>query len=321
MFGWVANPDGVTAVLASLPHAGRLAAAAPHMLGDGQAGDLKPYLAWYEVEIKNPDGALWKPKGDEPPYRAQTGNNCTSEGTGHLIDLLQAMEAADPPADGTDVPVPGRVCIEAMYAFGLAQAGMRGDRGCYGAALARAAHTIGTVSYAIAGQPYDEDRARLRQWATDPSSIVARFRDQAGKFVVGTVVQLQTWDDLVAWVANRGLATLASDVGFESPRQANGVMEARGSWPHQMFCGGVIRSDGIESAVIFQSWGPGNPNGFGPDRRYVENRPFGLPSFAFRARRSAVERILAAGDSWGYRVFPGFERKPLPSRWTWKGFA
>jgi hypothetical protein len=322
MFGWVPNPDGVGRVLASLPHPGQLAAAAPHLMGDGQTGDLMPYLAWYEVEILGGDGTVWKAKDAEPPYVSQTGNNCTSEAVQRVADLMQCMDVADPPDGATDAPLPERMCVEATYAFGLAEAGMRGDEGCYGGAMAKGASEVGTVPYRLVGGPYEETRSRLVQFANNPSAVVAKYKDVAGKARFGSIAQITTFAELRAAYANRGLVTFASNWGFETNRQSNGIMEPAGSWPHQMAGAGVIDSDGVETAVFLQSWGPGNPNGFGRNPAYIGgNQPFKLPSFAFRVRRQYVERILAQGDTWAFFKHPGFQRKPLPSKWTNTGWA
>ena len=51
--------------------------------------------------------------------------------------------------------------------------------------------------------------------------------------------------------------------------------------------------------------------------KYIDGpQPFKLPSFCFRVRRSAFERMLGQGDSWGFTRFPGFARKPLRAKWV-----
>jgi hypothetical protein len=297
--GYTPDPAGVQRLLASLPHPGELAAAAPHWLGDGMAGDLTPYLAYYEVDVPG-----WKPKGQEPPYRPQTGNNCTSEGLMHCLDLLQFMAAAE----GV---VFERTCVEATYAFGLFKAGMRGDGGCYGGAMARGALEIVAVPYRDVGEPHEESGARLRQWASDPAAIVQQLGPKAAPYRVGSVARVTTWEEFCAAIANGRLVTLASNVGYNTPRDERGICRRRGVWNHQMCGVGVIRSDGVETSVILQSWGPNQPSG---------PTPFRLPTFAFRAARQDVEAQLAQGDSWAIGRFPGFEKRPIPARWTYQDY-
>lgn len=311
-FGWRPDPAGNEAFLRSLPHGGTLSAAAPQLLGDGAGQDLMPYKGWYEIEVTNPDGKVWKAKGEEPPYIPQTGNNCTSEGLMHCSDLLQVMDQADPEPGASDAPVFTRTCVETTYAFGLHKAGMSGDNGCYGGAMAAGASEIGLVPYRDVPPPYDETRQRLSSFARSPKTVVDQYAAKAAPYRLPAPVKITTVKEAVAWVANRGLITIASNVGFNSPRDEKGVCRRRGYWPHQMAIWGVLVSDGVETAVVAQSWGPNNPDG---------PRPFALPSFCFRITFDDFQRVLDQGDSWGFRKHPGFDRKPLPSRWTNAGWG
>jgi len=315
--GYVPDPAATAAFEAEIARRRPVALrdAAPQLMRYGQEGDLMPYLAYYETEWKNPDGTIFKPKGEEPPYGAQTGNNCTGISTAHLIDLLQAMDAAEGRAE---VHV---TSVEATYAFGLATAGMRGDRGCYGSALAKAVNTIGAVDCATVGAPFREDASRLQAYARNPAEVVAKYRSTAAAFKCDEIVKITRIEEALAWFANKGLLILPSNVGFANsmfgngagPRDARGIVPARGTWPHQMFGGGVIRSDGVDTVVIFQSWGRNVPAG---------PQPFRLPSFGFRSVFRDFERILADNDVWGIRKFNNFgplTPDPIPDRWTSHG--
>ena len=317
-FGWRDDPAARSRIVAGWPkHFGRPAALVesnPDWIGDGLTGDVCLWKAYGEVEVPG-----WKEKGKEPPYKTQPGNDCTAESTARGIDLLQFIEAAAP--TGETVPAwqgPGeRACIEAIYAYGLAAAGMRGDQGCYGAAIAKGLQANGVVPYArVQGSP-EVDAARLRQFANNPTGVVSAFREVSAPFRIEASL-ITTWEAACAWWANRGVVTVASNVGFEArdgsiaPRDERGIVRAGGTWPHQMVSVGCIRSDGVETAVFLQSWGPNKPAG---------PTPFGLPTFAFRVVRSDFERILAQQDCWGYRNFTGFKRSPVPDRWSYDALA
>jgi hypothetical protein len=305
--GWTPNPAGCDRIVASLPYPGELSQAAPHWMGDGMTGDHMPYLAYYEVEVPG-----WKPKTDEPPYIPQVGNNCTSRGMADLLDLLQFMAIADPPDDATNTIEFQRVCVEAVYAFGLAEAGMRGDNGCYGGAIAKGVNEIGCVPYTMVDGAKEETHSRLVSWAGNPKSTVDQWKDKAAPFKVGAIARVTTWEEACAAIANRRLLTVASSVGYNGTRNDKGIIRRSGRWNHQMFYGGIIRSDGTDSLVQFQSWGKNNPRG---------PQPFKLPSFGFRVVRADVEAQLAAKDTWAISLFPGFKQVPLPSRWTNQGWA
>lgn len=304
--GYVRNEQHIDDLIKSLPHPGPLFQAAPDFQGDGDNQDLMPYKALYEIEILNPDGTVWKKKGDEPPYINQTGNNCTSEGEGHVIDMLQAIDIADPVGD--EVPVFQRTCIEACYAFGLYKAGMRGDNGCSGAGMAQAAYEIGVLSYYDIAPPYDETASRLRNFANNPKAVVSKYGAIAASRKLPAPVQITNVAEAQAWIANRGFITIASDKGFATPRDDKGICQQQGVWKHQMALTGRIVSDGIPTFVVFQSWGPNQPNG---------PTPFQIPSFSFRALDKDIQAILNENDCWGFRSFPGFKKTPLPSKWTY----
>lgn len=306
-FGWVQDRAQVQRIAAEFParfgRPAELCAAAPGLLGDGLTGDIRSYLAYYDCEIPG-----WKKRGEEPPYLAQPGNDCTAESTARGIDLIQMMAIAAP--TGGDRPVfdgpDKRACIEAIYAYGLDAAGMVGDRGCTGAGIAAGLQRNGVLGYLDIGGPDEVDRFRLETFARFPRWTTWRFRNLSARYRVD-VARIQSWGEACAWWANRGVITIASSVGFDSPRDSRGICARRGVWPHQMVTCGCIRSDGIETAVVLQSWGPNQPTG---------PRPFQLPSFAFRILRADFEAILDSGDCWGYRGFAGFQRAPIPSAWA-----
>lgn len=307
-FGWFADPVRVSATVANFPvmfgRPADLMEAAPDWIGDGKTGDIKLYMAYYEVAVPG-----WKAQTDEPPYLPQPGNDCTAESTARGIDLLQMIEAAAPTGDSQPVfdGRDKRACIEAIYAYGLDAAGMWGDRGCYGAAIAEGAQRHGVLGYKDVEGPDEVDSGRLRQFARDPAGTIRKYGRFSEPYKV-EVARITTWEEACAWWANRGVITIASNVGFATPRDERGICRRQGVWPHQMVTCGCIRSDGIETAVVLQSWGPDQPTG---------PRPFQLPSFAFRILRADFERILAQGDCWGYRDFTGFQRTPVPARWTY----
>lgn len=313
--GYVYDPTGAERFTRSLSHGGTLMRAAPHLIHDGEGMDLMPYRAFYESEILNGDGSVWKARGVEPPYISQVGNNCTSRGDQVVMDLLQCMDAMIQDKDELDEPIPYRTCCEATYAFSLFEGGMRGDQGCTGFATAKSATTIGRVSYREVDGKDEEDRARLVSWANNPEAVVKALKAKAEPYRLDEAVRIDTVDEARAWLFNRGLITIASGVGFETPRDSRGICEARGQWMHQMGIIGYLCSDGVETFVIAQSWGKDNPRG---------PTPFGIPSFCFRAHAKDVAKILQWKDSWGHRTFKGFERRRLPERWTgidWSGVA
>jgi hypothetical protein len=107
------------------------------------------------------------------------------------------------------------------------------------------------------------------------------------------VVAVRTWAELAAALEAGFPVTLASSQGFNSRLGPSGIMEASGSWMHQMVAIGIrYKATGSpdDCVLILNSWGP---NWCGP----YENRwPDDMPPGSFWARRRVVEGML--GDAW-----------------------
>ena len=141
-----------------------------------------------------------------------------------------------------------------------------------------------------------------------PADLKAKAKDHKVK----TVSLVSTYAELEDALANGYPITVCSNQGFTMSRDANGFCRPRGSWAHCMLIVGVRADKGMEGACIFQSWGSDVPSG-----------PLALdqPPNSFWADKNTVSRMLAAQDSWSLSSFDGYPGQPLPSRWTWDGFA
>lgn len=294
-FGWIDDPTANQA-MHQMMGMRRLFSAAPLYAGDTPPDDILLYKAWKDV------------LNAYPTYPAQLIGDCESFGHGHGHDLLQCIEAV---TEGLEY---FETCTEALYGAGREKANMIGSwsDGCYGSAMVAAMAEIGLVRRKDVGS-YDGQRAK--QWGHD--GIPADVRLIAGKVKLGGSALVGSFDECIASLANGRPVTVSSNQGFGGRgrfvRDAQGICEAGGTWPHCMLICGRISSDGVDTAVIAQSWGDeGMPSG---------PMPFDLPDFCFRARKSTVNRMLQAGDSYSLSSTPGFERKPLPTKWTNAGFA
>jgi hypothetical protein len=140
--------------------------------------------------------------------------------------------------------------------------------------------------------------------------VPADIKAKAVEHKVQTVSLVTTWAELEDALANGFSVTVCSNQGFTLTRDANGFCRASGTWAHCMLLVG-IRAD-IPGACIFQSWGPNVPDG-----------PLALdqPDNSFWADRRTVESMLAMQDSWALSSFVGYPATPLPSHWTYEGFA
>jgi len=109
------------------------------------------------------------------------------------------------------------------------------------------------------------------------------------------VVNVRTWEELVAAITSGYPVTIASSQGFTKTRDEDGFCEGRGTWMHQMCIAGIrFKKKGggrvpRDGALIINSWGNYVDGGKWPDDQ---------PDGTFWAERETVERILAQGDSW-----------------------
>lgn len=280
--GWVSDAPSRRSVQASIP---TLKTAGPY-LGADRSKSVLLYKVWKQVFA------------DYPTYPAQQIGDCESFGHGHAHDLLQTLEAylGDLPVDAV-----GRTCTEAFYAAGREAGNMLGwGDGCYGSAMLRAAQTIGVVRYADlpeGQQTYSGERAK--QWGHD--GLPAALRSiAAGRKLQGAM--LSSVDDMVAALQAGHPCTISTARGFTMTRDTQGFCELHGRWGHCMAVVGY-RAD-RPGFLVLQSWGPNQPAG-----------PTDLdqPTWSFWADLSAIEQILAEGDSDTLSATPGFAPRSLPS--------
>jgi hypothetical protein len=290
-FGWM-GIDETQKMFAS--QFGQLRKVAPHLFGaPPQVDPVLLYKAYQTV------------LGGWPPYVAQQIGDCTGEGHGHAVDVLQCVEialGADATFRETDT--------EFIYAAGRMVAGILGEGdGGYGAAVCKAITSVGIVTRAMLG-PVDGvySGTRAKSWgATGPPAAVLAV---AKAYKLGMAALVSTWDELVAAVTNGYPVTICCDQGFTETRDAQGFVAPDGTWGHCMLIAG-LRFD-RPGACVLQSWGPEQPTG---------PTDLGQPDWSFWVDRSSVEAILGEGDSWALSKAPAFFPRQLPDAWKYHGAA
>lgn len=289
LFGWVDHPDR-QAVAAEFPS---LFGESPEFQGDADdTSDVLLYKAWKEV------------LGDYPDYPAQQIGDCTSFGCGHALDLLQCVEIQlGEPEEYKEI------CTEAIYGIGREIAGMLGGGdGCYGGAVAKAVTQFGAVPREAVG-PYSGQRAK--QWG-GRGGVPKEVKDLCARNKLGSAVQVKGKAELDAALNSGYPVTIASNQGFTTTRDANGICYPRGSWAHQMFIAGRAWIGGKLYYLICQSWGSQMPSG---------PRSNDQPPFSFFAPDATCYRILGADDSWAFSLWGGFKRRDLPPGWSYMGMS
>lgn len=294
-FGWVPPTiDQTESVLSTLPHP-TFRAAAPGLMFAEKPTDVYLWKCWKDV------------MGSYPAYVSQEIGDCTSFAAGHGVDMLECIEVA---LDGEEQGYE-ETCTEAIYGLGRHVAGMLGPwDGCYGAAVAKAVTTYGTIARSRVGA-YSGERAR--RWGM--SGVPDDVRRACLEHRVKTTSLVQTWAELVAAISNGYPVIVCSRRGFRMERNDKGICEAHGNWAHAMLIGGIMYvGTPDECAVILQSWGPDKPTGPTPND---------MPGFAFGARATVVGGMLGLRDSYALSGFDGYPPRKLPGSWTfggWSGF-
>jgi hypothetical protein len=291
--GWIHNPDEVARQLATLSRP-MFRQAAPRLGGSGTDRTTLLYKAFQEVN-----------RGSYINYPEQAIGDCVSQGFGHGVDLLEAVQIAI----HRQAEVFQQTATEAIY--GMARVDIGGQRGSYsdgavGAWAAKAVSTIGTVDREVVG-PYSGQRAK--DWGA--RGVPPEIEAKAAQHKVKTVSLVSTYEELEDAMANGYPVPVCSDQGFTLRRDRDGFCQPQGSWGHCMLIVGVRAGD-RPGACIFQSWGPDVPTG-----------PLGLdqPPNSFWADREVVTGMLGLQDSWALSRFDGYPAQEIPDRWSYEGFA
>jgi hypothetical protein len=310
-FGWRPNPEGVAEFLDELdtPY---FAQAAPEAMAHAEKIDT--FL------FRQMDEAHRARYGT--PYKTwrQSIGDCVAFGAGCAVYASESVsyslgQLPQPPLLPATEALYGGSRVEARNRDGSGAAPVGGwSDGSYGGAAARWLRDWGVVYR----QPFPEfgydlttySGERSKNWGAygnGGQGDGGRLDKIAQKHPARYVVQVRTWDELVAAITAGFPVTIASNQGFTTTTNERGVLEASGTWYHQMCCIGVAFAEanegqeagsqagsvglGIDAALIMNSWGE---NWLAYRGRYPADQPSG----SFWARRSVIERMLAQGDSY-----------------------
>lgn len=286
--GWIADPDEVASVVASLPPTLRVFSDTP--AGKIPAEDMPKFVyGWkaYEHLFARP-----------PPVKNQGQvGSCVSFGTNTAINRTQANEIVRRKGTAAEW---SRFAEEATYGgsrFEIGGGKIRGD-GSVGAWAAQFVTKYGCVprkKYPTADlTEYSE--TLCRKWGS--SGVPDEFEVVARQFPVKAFVQVKVWEEAKAAMAQGYFIAVCSNQGFGSKRDSNGVAKAQGNWGHCMALDGYHTEGTAEYGHIVNSWGTdwisgptgwGNPSGDG-----------------FWAESAVVDRMLKQGDSWAFSGVTGF---------------
>jgi hypothetical protein len=302
--GYVPDPEGVARFLEELPEPYFAQAGADAMR---QAVPVDTFL------YRQMDKAHRARYGTPFVVGRQGIGDCVSWGAMHAVYCAEAVDwatgkLAEPPKMPASEAIYGGARVEARGRDGSGRSPVGGwSDGATGWGAARWLRDWGVVYREdVLGhdlRTYDKNRAK--SWGAygcggqgDDGKLDARAKRHPCRHVVA----VKTWDELVAAVTSGYPVTIASSVGFNSGnRDADGFCAAAGTWMHQMCVIGV-RFGNRTGALICNSWGAYVGGGkFPPDQ----------PDGTFWAEKSALQRILAQGDSYAIGSVDGFAYRQI----------
>jgi hypothetical protein len=150
---------------------------------------------------------------------------------------------------------------------------------------------------------YDgEKERRWGYYGCGGQSDINKLDEIAKQYPVQDVTLIRTWEQAKTALAAGCPITIASNAGFDGPRNSDGIIRRNTSWPHQMvLLGNGFTQGGNEYGDIFNSW---NGSHTGPYPGVDDPR---VQECAFRATAEDIERyILSAMDAFGLSPIKGF---------------
>ncbi len=244
--------------------------------------------------------------GTEPENINQLIGDCVSWGAKHAVEYLQCFQLAMGNMEQFRL-------IFSPYHYGTGRVLIGGEKGSYsdgsvGIWQVQAIQKFGVVCLDDPGvPPYSAQVAK--QFGADAGNVLEKFEDVGKQHLLKSFAKVSTWEQLVQAITNGFPVTVASNQGFTMTARSDGFHAPSGHWGHQM-CITFVDDDGgnIEPhAGILNSWGD----------VHGQIIDFRDPSLKWaigmlRARKSVIEHMLAADDSYAYSSFNGFPAQILP---------
>ncbi len=299
--GYVPNPEGTAAFVASLPKP-FLTQAGPDCLKYAQ--DENPVLL-YRALMK----AHKQKYGREWVVGAQGIGDCVSWGNAHACDVNLAVmfvrgEVSDFKMAATE-SIYGGSRVEGVG--GREGSGGWGD-GSYGAAAAAWLHKFGVIyrePYPDFSQDltsYSASKAKSwGNWGNGGQGDNGRFDEHAKLHNVKSCVLVRSFREAAAAIQAGYPVAVCSGQGFSSNRDNDGFARASGGWSHCM-CFTGVRFD--KPGLLCQnSWGPNWISG----PKWPEDQPDG----SFWVEERVAERMLSGGDSFAISNIDGFPYRDL----------
>ena len=298
-FGYLPDPDGAAAFVASLPHP-TLTTAGPDLVAD-QKTDVVLYPALLECLPG------WR--------RGSQGNvgSCVGWAASLAVDFVAALDVI---VRDEAEEVRGRVVEASLYGFSRVEArGQKvnaGGDGSTGFHAAKAIRDFGCLHYGVSyGGDIIEPRnqqQRDKDWGRNgvPDHLEPFAKERR---CVETTLAVD-FDQAAAAIQNGYPVMVCSGQGFSMARDEDGFCKPGGVWWHAMVFAGVRwgRRPGL---LCFNSWGDSNTVG----KHYPATMPEAVRNCSFWVDADVATKMLSGRDSYVYAGYSGFKRTALPD-WT-----
>lgn len=293
-FGWVDDPVAVSAIVDAMP-----------------IKDFADTPAYGYADEELPDHVyLWdfakQATGDVLPTRNQGQvGSCVSFGCCSAIEHVMCVEIAQGQNEEFQPLIQEIVYGGSRVEIGNGSLG-RGD-GSIGAWAAKFVNTYGILNRGVfLDGKYDltnYSQSLCRQWGA--SGVPNDLEPLVKQHPVKSTTKISDWNSCKKALAQGYALSIASNQGFTTSRDKNGICRPSGTWNHQMAVIGYTTIESQEYGFILNSWG----NYMGSSNRGPGDAPVG----GFYAHSSVIDRMLKQGDSFCYSGVEGFPLRKL--RW------
>jgi hypothetical protein len=298
-FGYVPDPEGSAAFVATLPHP-TLASAAP-----GFRADDRREVMLYPALLKCLPNWRRGSQGDV--------GSCVGWGASLAVDFVAACDVVH--RHEPEV-VRARTVEASLYGFSRVEArgqkANNGGDGSTGFHAAKAIRDFGALHYGIdyggvviaEADKAQRDRTWGRMGVPDELEPYAQLR-RCSETTLAT-----TFEEAAAAIQNGFACVACSGQGFSMSRDEDGFCKPGGVWWHCMCLAGVRwgRRPGL---LCLNSWGDSNTVG----RHYPETMPVVVRNCSFWIDADVCTRMLSGRDSYVYAGYSGFKPTQLPD-WT-----
>jgi len=298
-FGYLPDPAGSAAFVATLPHP-TLASAAP-----GLHADEKREVMLYPALLQCLPG--WR--------RGSQGNvgSCVGWAASLCVDFVASCDIVYRKEHEV---VRGRTVESSLYGFSRVESrGLRqntGGDGSTGFHAAKAIRDFGALHYGVdyGGTVIPETGKQERDRSWGRNGVPDDLEPFAKQRRCSETTLVVDFEQAAAAIQNGFACVVCSGQGFSMARDDMGFARPGGVWWHAMVLA-AVRWGNRPGLLCFNSWGDSNTVG----KHYPETMPVAVRNCSFWIDAATCSKMLSGRDSYVYAGYSGFQPTQLPD-WT-----